>query len=117
MDGSLNMVTLPELGSLELPLQLCRISQVPLFGRYVGFFFQERLAQIGVPGGHRPHYVSCSYLPCSNRSLFFLGLGSGLCDYTHGHVTTSRTVGAFLLPPSSPLRLQISQILPILKNV
>ena len=38
MDGSLNRVTLLELGSSELPLQLCRNPMVPLFGQYAFFF-------------------------------------------------------------------------------
>ena len=38
MEGSLKTVTLPELGSLELRLQLRCILQVPLFGRCALFF-------------------------------------------------------------------------------
>ena len=38
MDGSLNRVTLPELGGLELPMQLCRIPKIPCLGSTVCFF-------------------------------------------------------------------------------
>ena len=38
MDGSLNRVTLSELGSSELLLQLCRNLGIPLFGQYALFF-------------------------------------------------------------------------------
>ena len=38
VDGSLNRVTLSELGSSELLLQLCRNLGIPLFGQYALFF-------------------------------------------------------------------------------
>ena len=49
MDGSLNRVTLPKLGSLELPLQLCRNPEIPCLGSTL-FFFLCRTAQTGAPG-------------------------------------------------------------------
>ena len=38
MDGSLNRVTPPMLGSLELPLQLCRNLEIPCLGGTLFFF-------------------------------------------------------------------------------
>ena len=49
MDGSLNRVTLAKLGSLELPLQLCRNPEIPCLGSTL-FFFYGVLPKQGHPG-------------------------------------------------------------------
>ena len=49
MDGSLNRVTIPKLGSLELPLQLCRNPEIPCLGNTL-FFFYGVLPERGPPG-------------------------------------------------------------------
>ena len=48
MDGSLNRVTVPKLGSLELPLQLCRNPEIPCLGSTL--FFYGVLPKQGPPG-------------------------------------------------------------------
>ena len=53
MDGSLNRVTLPKPGSLELPLQLCRNLEIPCLGS-AQFFFMAYCPNRG-PRGRRPH--------------------------------------------------------------
>ena len=49
MDGSLNRVTLLKLGSLELPMQLCRNPDIPCLGNTL-FFFYVMLPKQGPPG-------------------------------------------------------------------
>ena len=65
MDGSLNGVTLRELGSLELPLQLCCKLEVPLCGQYALFF--RAYCPNRAPQGHRPHFcvllIRCLFVP------------------------------------------------------
>ena len=51
MDVSLNRVNLPKLESLELPLQLCRIPEIPCLGSALIFFFSHGvLPKQGPPG-------------------------------------------------------------------
>ena len=74
VDGSLNRVTLPELGSFELPLQLCCRLEVPLFGQHA-FFFPGRTAQIGAPGGAVHTVRHAHTLFACVECLFFFGSG------------------------------------------
>ena len=60
MDGSLSRVTLLDLGSLELRLQLCRNPKVPLFGQ-CALFFKAYCPSRG-PGGAVHTCVYCSYV-------------------------------------------------------
>ena len=103
MDGSLNRLTLPKLGSLELPLQLCRNPEIPCLSSTL--FFLWRTAQTRAPRGRRPHL--CILLtrwssvwkwvrvgrglilasPLQNRCLCWFVLCwsvTGLCGCTHG---------------------------------
>ena len=65
MDSSLNRVTLPKLGSLELQMQLCRNPEIPCLGSTL-FFFYGVLPKQGPPG-RRPHLcvllIRCSSVP------------------------------------------------------
>ena len=80
VDGSLNKVTLPKLGNLELPLQLCRNPEVPLFGQYALFF--KAYCPSRAPRGRRPHLcvlvIRCSFV-C-------LGPGCGVRQVVNGIV-------------------------------
>ena len=52
MDGSLNRVTLPKLGSLEVAMQLCRNAEIPVLGSAL-FFFYVVLPKQGPPEARR----------------------------------------------------------------
>ena len=79
MDGSLNKVTLPKLGSLELPMQLCRNPEIPYLGSTL-FFFMAYCPNRGPPG-RRPHLcillVRCSSVPK------WVWVGQGLILVSH----------------------------------
>ena len=66
MEGSLNKVIFPKLGSLELPLPLCRNPEIPCFGSTLLFFLRGHRPNRG-PRGRRQHLcvllIRCSSFP------------------------------------------------------
>ena len=75
MDGSLNRVTLPKLGSLELAMQLCHNPDIPCLGSTLFFFY-------GVLPKHGPRRAP-STLVCLAHPLFVrleVGLGGSGTD-------------------------------------
>ena len=74
MDGSLNRVTLPKLGSLELPLQLCRNPEIPCFGSTL-FFFMAYCPNRGLQQ-RRPHW--CVLLTRCSSIWKWAKVGQGL---------------------------------------
>ena len=74
MDGSLNRVTLPTLGRLELPMQLCRNSEIPCLGSTL-FFLMAYYPNRG-PRGRRPHL--CVLLIRSSSVQKWVRVGQGL---------------------------------------
>ena len=67
MDVSSNRVTLSKLGSLELPLQLCRNREIPCLGSTLAFFFFMAYCPNRGPQERRPHLcvllIRCSSVP------------------------------------------------------
>ena len=70
VDGSLNRVTLPKVGSLELAMQLCRNTEIPCLGSTL--FFSWRTAQTGPPGG--AVHTACNQ--CANSDFVPICLGT-----------------------------------------
>ena len=130
MDGSLTRVTLPKLGSLELPLQLCRNPEIPCLGSTQFFFMAYspnrgpgapstlvRLAhtlfvrlEVGLGGsGTHSGFTSAKQLLVLVRALLECDRAMWLCPWPVGAPGQGDL-------PSSPFLSQIPYNLPLPHN-
>ena len=79
MDGSLNKVTLPKLGSLVPPMQLCRNPEIPCLGSRL--FFSMAYCPNRGPRGRRPHL--CVLLIRCSSVRKWVRVGQGLILVSH----------------------------------